>query len=96
MAYCTVMLNLVYKTSSYDLTFVVADFKCQNILGLEGCLVLGLVNRITAKNIGKYSNLFEGLGKLPGKYTIIADKSVQPVVCPNRKNTDRYERCSDG
>ncbi|CAK1580707.1 unnamed protein product [Parnassius mnemosyne] len=78
-------LPFIYKSKHYILPFVVADLNCQNVLGLEGCVMLGLVSRVDGINIHKYSDLFEGLGKLPGQYSIVVDKNVQPVICPTRK-----------
>ena len=33
----------------------------------------------------EYADVFEGLGKLDGKYGIVTDKSVKPVVHPPRR-----------
>lgn len=76
---------IVFNKTRYVLSFVVADLNCQNVLGLEGCIALGLISQIHAINIDHYYDLFQGLGKLPGKYSIVVDKNVQPVVCPTRK-----------
>lgn len=78
-------LTIVLKNKTYVLPFVVADFKCQNVLGLNACMALGLINHIDLISLDKYSNLFHGLGRLPGKYSICIDKNVQPVMCPTRK-----------
>lgn len=78
-------LNVVYRNKTFDLPFVVVDFNCQNILGLESCIAMGLIDCVNNINFDKYSSLFEGLGKLPGKYSIIIDKNVQPVLSPTRK-----------
>ncbi|KAJ0169313.1 hypothetical protein K1T71_015197 [Dendrolimus kikuchii] len=78
-------LSIVYNNNLYLLSFVVADLNCQNVLGLDGCITLGLINHVNTINIEEYSDLFHGLGKLPGKYSIVVDKNVQPVICPARK-----------
>lgn len=78
-------LAFVFNKMRYSLSFVVADLKCQNVLGLEGCITLGLIDQVNAINIEQYSDLFKGLGKLPGKYSIVVNSNVQPVVCPTRK-----------
>lgn len=81
----TNQLTFIFNGKEYCLSFVVANINCQNVLGLEGCISLGLINQINAINIDKYSDLFKGLGRLPGKYKIILNKNVQPVICPTRK-----------
>lgn len=78
-------LHIVFKNKSYILPFVVADLNCQNVLGLEGCISLSLIKHVNGIKIDEYFDLFHGLGKLPGKYSIVVDKSVQPVLCPTRK-----------
>lgn len=83
VGYC--YLNCLYKSIKYKLRFVVADFDCQSVLGKYACEELGMVKRILSLNVDRYSDLFQGLGKLPGKYCIVVDKSAQPSVCPVRK-----------
>lgn len=78
-------VSFIFNNKHYMLPFVVADLNCQNVLGLEGCISLGLISCVDAINIREYDDLFKGLGKLPGEYSISVDKSVQPVVCPTRK-----------
>ncbi|XP_052746964.1 uncharacterized protein LOC128199832 [Bicyclus anynana] len=83
-------LTLSHESKLYDLTFVVADFNCQNILGLKGCIALHLINRVNAvcvydKYKSRYPELFNGLGKLPGRYTISINDNIEPVICPPRK-----------
>ncbi|KAL0839884.1 hypothetical protein ABMA28_016507 [Loxostege sticticalis] len=78
-------LEILFSNKSYILPFVVADFNCQNILGLQSCVALGLVKYVSTINLENYSCLFEGLGKLPGKYSIVIDKEIQPVISPTRK-----------
>lgn len=78
-------VHFVFRKTRYVLSFVVADLNCQNVLGLESCIELGLISQINAINVDQYYDLFQGLGKLPGKYSIVVDRNVQPVVCPTRK-----------
>ncbi|XP_063547273.1 uncharacterized protein K02A2.6-like [Cydia strobilella] len=80
---CTLLISC--RNKQYELKCIVTDLNCRNILGLRGCVTLGLVRRIDAIQLENYCDLFEGLGKLPGKYKIIVDVNVQPVVCPTRK-----------
>ncbi|XP_022816936.1 uncharacterized protein K02A2.6-like [Spodoptera litura] len=78
-------ISFMFRKTSYVLSFVVVDLFCQSVLGLEGCIALGLINQINTINLDNYNELFQGLGKLPGKYSIVIDKNVQPVICPTRK-----------
>ncbi|CAF4914950.1 unnamed protein product [Pieris macdunnoughi] len=79
-------IQLFYKNTAYILSFVIADFQCQSVIGLGACIHMNLINRVNSININRqYNDLFHGLGKLPGKYTISIDESVQPVVCSARK-----------
>ncbi|XP_013140043.1 PREDICTED: uncharacterized protein K02A2.6-like, partial [Papilio polytes] len=78
-----------YKTDTYNLHFIVTKHNCQSVLGKDTCERLGMIRRvhtvISSCNIASYNDLFQGLGKLPGRYKIIIDESVQPSVCPVRK-----------
>lgn len=74
-----------YKNVQYDLKFAIADIDCQSVLGLQACLLLGLIKRIHDINFSKNSDLFTGLGCLPGEYHITVDRDVTPVVCAPRK-----------
>lgn len=78
-------LCVTFNNKRYFLPFVVANLNCQNVLGLESCISLGLISNVNVINIDKYSDLFQGLGKLPGKYSIVINKNIQPVVSPTRK-----------
>ncbi|CAF4745894.1 unnamed protein product [Pieris macdunnoughi] len=79
-------MGQVPSTAAYILSFVIADFKCQSVIGLDACIHMNLINRVNSININRqYNDLFHGLGKLPGKYTISIDESVQPVLCSARK-----------
>lgn len=80
--------NLVFKFKQlkYSVKFVICNMKCQNILGLNACVKLGLIQRVDVLDINSgYTDLFSGLGKLPGIHKIVIDKSVQPSICPSRK-----------
>lgn len=76
----------VFNKTRHEFSFVVANLICQNVLGLEVRIALGLISQVNTIIIDHH-DLFQGLGKLPGKYSIVVDKDVQPVVCPTRENT---------
>nr|XP_037872534.1 uncharacterized protein LOC119629728 [Bombyx mori] len=42
-----------YKNVQYDLKFAIADIDCQSVLGLQACLLLGLIKRIHDINFSK-------------------------------------------
>lgn len=79
------VLQWSHKDVLFDLKFAIADIRCQSVLGRKSCEELGLVKRIQSVNLSNYEELFTGLGCLPGKYHIVVDKSVQPVICASRK-----------
>ena len=76
----------------YKMSFVVVPSVSQPLLGRVACEKLGLIKRIHEINKDKYTELqsqyadvFDGLGCLPGKHSIVVDPTVQPVVNPCRK-----------
>lgn len=74
-----------YKNIVYKLKFAIADMECSSVLGQKSCEFLGLVKRVRAVEMSNYDDLFKGLGCLPGKYHIVIDRSVPPVICASRK-----------
>lgn len=78
-------LNWWYKNKPYKLSFAVANIKCQSVLGRQSCADIGLIKRVNVIQLDKYADLFNGLGCLPGKYHIVVDQSVPPVICASRK-----------
>ncbi|XP_045537629.1 uncharacterized protein K02A2.6-like [Papilio machaon] len=78
-------LSWTYKSRTYNLHFIVTKHNCQSVLGKNACEELGMIRRIHTIDITSYDDLFKGLGKLPGKYKIVIDESVQPSICPVRK-----------
>lgn len=79
------ILPWVYKHNVYNLKFVIADMLCSSVLGRKSCETMGLVKRLRSIEISNYDDLFTGLGCLPGKYHIVIDRSVRPVICASRK-----------
>ncbi|CAK1599497.1 unnamed protein product [Parnassius mnemosyne] len=74
-----------HKSKMYVLKFAIANINCESVLGRQACSELGLIQRVYGINLVENSDLFEGLGCLPGEYHIVIDKSVKPVVCDPRK-----------
>ncbi|XP_072938829.1 uncharacterized protein [Epargyreus clarus] len=74
-----------YKNDMYVLKFAIANIDCQSVLGRQACIDLGLIRRVNSIDISEFNDLFNGIGCLPGKYHIVIDKSVQPVVSASRK-----------
>ncbi|XP_063242528.1 uncharacterized protein K02A2.6-like [Bacillus rossius redtenbacheri] len=76
---------------------VVEDGSCRMpILGLPGCVCLKLVSRSFVhtlhssvlsedKFLSEFADVFQGVGCIPNKCTLVVDKSVQPVAKPPRR-----------
>ncbi|CAH2091003.1 unnamed protein product [Euphydryas editha] len=87
------MVNLMCKfknTKSFE-NFVIV--KCKTtLLGLPGCISLNLIKRVNSiessvdiekdKFILKHQSVFQGVGKLPGKYTIVTKPFDQQICHP--------------
>ena len=78
----------------YSTVFYVVSGRGKSILGRADCERFGLIARVGevsqkssrySLDNPKYSELFEGLGCLPGKYKIRVKPEVKPVVHPCRK-----------
>lgn len=89
------MVNVMHKEKEPTLAFIVVPGNVQTILGLSACERLNLVKRVLVVQneedtdcyelMQEYSDLFQGLGCLPGEHTIRVDKNVPPVINPCRK-----------
>ena len=77
-----------------------AEMEAPTVLGAQTCKALCLLARVhllqqqsplkcpegmAKKMYEQYSDLFQGLGCLPGEHTIKVDSSISPVVHPPRK-----------
>ena len=88
-------VKVTHKDREHTLAFVVVHRDVQAILGLAACERLNLVKRVLVVEsegetvydelMEEYSDLFQGLGCLPGEHTIRVDKNVPPVINPCRK-----------
>ena len=82
-------IQCTYKGHCYDVEFEVIDQEVPNILGLNTCIEMNLVQRIdTVANdvFEKYSEVFSGLGCIANiQYHINIYPSHKPVVHPPRR-----------
>lgn len=71
----------------YAVVFYVTEFETKPILGLTDCVRLNLIKRVQSLKhsvslINKYSDLFTGLGAIPGETSITIDPTVKPTSSP--------------
>ena len=96
----TVVLPVSYKGQTFRVKFYIVDVKASPVLSAETCKELNLVktiHEISQQNINKqfsnklidikndYPELCEGLGCLPGEYSIKLQQGANPVIHPPRK-----------
>ena len=92
----SIRLPCYFNNNIYDIDFQVIEQAAPTILGSETCQKSGLVQRMykldnPVENVDnsdiktEYSDLFEGIGHLPGKHKIHVDPNVTPVVHPPRQ-----------
>lgn len=86
-----------YKGKSHNMAFVVVTGNRQPLLGLRDCETLQLVKRVLVVEteqkdkvsgneiVDKYPDVFDGLGKLPGKHRIVLVDDAKPVKHACRK-----------
>ncbi|XP_035679930.1 uncharacterized protein K02A2.6-like [Branchiostoma floridae] len=89
---CSLRCN--YKGRSGTLDFFVVKANATPVLSLKACLSLKLIQLVltvkrdseTAESIKQeYSDVFQGIGRLPSEYRIKVDPNVEPVVHAPRK-----------
>lgn len=89
-------LKVLYKGQSYIIDFIIADVSSPPILGRYSCQELGVIkltlavttnsqDEFTSGILNDYSDVFEGIGCMPGEYKICIDNTVRPVVHAPRK-----------
>ncbi|XP_061170331.1 uncharacterized protein K02A2.6-like [Saccostrea echinata] len=87
--------------TSYDTEFVVIKEDCMPLLGNKSLQHMELLNwrkenilsvrqllpsPLSKKQLlAEYPDVFEGVGRLAGKYHLVLDENIQPVVHPPRK-----------
>ncbi|CAC5360351.1 unnamed protein product [Mytilus coruscus] len=74
-----ITLPVTLKNQKHEVEFYVANTKSQSVLGAATCSEVGLIKRVYTLE-AKYSDLFTGLGCLPGIHTIHIDDSSTPEV----------------
>ena len=90
----TILLPVEYKGVEYDIRCEVLDGqKVPNILSEMDSVRMNLVKRVnvvdsvpkSASDVyGQYKDVFQGVGKIPGKYDLLCDPSAKPVAHPAR------------
>lgn len=62
---------------------------CNNVIGLELASNMNLIKTVNTIGCGnileKYSDMFDGLGQLKGKYRLQLKENSQPVINPPRR-----------
>ena len=79
-----ITLPITLKSKRHKVEFYVANTKSQSVLGAATCTEVGLIKRVYAVE-SQYSDLFSGLGCLPGIHKIHVDPKSTPVVHPPGK-----------
>lgn len=80
----TITLDLLCKEEERKVKFHVVETQSTSIISGQTAEEIGLIKRIYQVET-KYSDMFEGLGCIPGEYSIKINKEVEPVVHPPRK-----------
>ena len=74
----------------HPLDFIIVQEVANTLLGLPSCVKMGIIQQASEISerdelIETYSDVFEGLGLLPGKHTIHLKNDVCPVIHSTRK-----------
>ena len=88
-----VAVELQTKKACVNADFYVVDRDAPTIIGLPTCKALDVVRIVdnvhahttSARILDEYSDVFKGIGKMPGEHHIVTDPSVPPVVHAPRK-----------
>ncbi|KAL0867464.1 hypothetical protein ABMA27_008251 [Loxostege sticticalis] len=88
-------LRVYYKKKLYALEFKVADVQSCPILSKHSCLELDLLRRVMSISVtaptdlppflSLYEDVFNGIGCLPGQYSITLKDDAEPVIHAPRK-----------
>ena len=86
-------LKTKYKNNIYIINFIVVNTRSCPILGKYSCEELNLIKRVNCINeqindhplFHEFSDIFEGIGCLPGEYKIELQSNAHPVVHAPRK-----------
>ena len=79
-----------YGNKMHPLDFIIVQEVANTLLGLPSCVKMGIIQQASEISerdelIETYSDVFEGLGLLPGKHTIHLKNDVCPVIHSARK-----------
>ncbi len=83
--------KLVNGSEIHKIQFEVVKEELSAILGKDDCVKLGVIKRHihkigqTNSILDEYPDVFEGVGLMPGKYSIVVDPDVKPVVHAPRR-----------
>ncbi|XP_063391344.1 uncharacterized protein K02A2.6-like [Cydia fagiglandana] len=89
-----IFLRVRYKKDLYVLEFKIVDLDSAPILGRDACKELNLVRRVMSVEqsnddfpdfIKEFSDVFHGIGCLPGEYKIQLKSDAAPVIHAPRK-----------
>ena len=79
--------SVVHRDRDEDISFYVVRENAPALLGLGACQILDIIRRVDTVRpandsdiLSEFSDLFSGIGTMPGEYHIAVDDSVQPVV----------------
>ena len=92
----SIKLPCYFNNNIYEIEFQVIEQNATTILGSETCQRIGLIRRMYSveKSVesmdnsdiqNEYSDLFHGIGRLPGEHKIHIDHNITPVVHPPRR-----------
>lgn len=81
----------VETNCTHSADFLVVDSKFEPLLGLQSCIEFGLISRLNrihttyiphsrAEFVTQYHDIFEGLGKFPGKCSIVLKENSIPAL----------------
>jgi hypothetical protein len=79
-----ITLPITLKNKQHKVEFYVANTKSQSVLGAPTYAEVGVIKRVYGVE-SQYSDLFSGLGCLPGIHKIHVDPNGTPVVHTPRK-----------
>lgn len=88
------MLKCVVNDKCRLLKFIIVNLDVQPVLGASACVELHLIQRINGVDIQssnpsevieEFKDVFEGIGRLPGKHRIMLHDNATPVIAASRK-----------
>ena len=93
-----ITLPCTYKNKTSKFRFYIADTNSSVIFGLDMCIKLGIVElnyninteqsapiRSFEQVVDEYPDRFSGIGKLPGKYSLVLQENTKPTIHAPRR-----------